>query len=159
SNSESGTHKLLSPVAQDYLKNIFKLQAGGVDATTSALAQRMVVTAGAGTTMLQRLHPAGVIRDSPSPAGEVPPAGGEVALELIRHHRLLELYLHRAMGYRWDEVDAEAEALEHAISEEFEDRMADLLGDPKWDPHGAPIPGRDGSMAERPARPLIDLEV
>jgi DtxR family transcriptional regulator, Mn-dependent transcriptional regulator len=159
SNSKTGNHKALSSTAQDYLKVIFKLQADGMEASTSAIAQRMSVTAGTVTTMLQRLSRAGLVTYSPYQAVELTPAGERVALELIRHHRLLELYLHRAMGYRWDEVDAEAEALEHAISEEFEDRMTALLGDPKWDPHGSPIPARDGTIEERPSVPLIDLEV
>jgi len=159
SNSESRPIKTLSDKAQDYLKVIFKLRAETGEASTSAIAQRMKVTAGTVTTMLQRLHEAGLVTYTPYRAAELTPAGERVALELIRHHRLLELYLHRAMGYRWDEVDAEAEALEHAISEEFEERMTHLLGDPKWDPHGSPIPARDGSVVERPSVPLIDLEV
>jgi DtxR family transcriptional regulator, Mn-dependent transcriptional regulator len=159
SNSESRPFKTLSVAAQDYLKVIFKLRAESSDATTSAIAQRMRVTAGTVTTMLQRLHRSGLVTYTPYQAVELTPAGQRVALELIRHHRLLELYLHRAMGYRWDQVDAEAEALEHAISEEFEQRMTDLLGDPKWDPHGSPIPGRDGSLEERHSVPLIELEV
>jgi DtxR family transcriptional regulator, Mn-dependent transcriptional regulator len=158
-NFHSRRNKNLSTVAQDYLKEIFKLRAGGAEANTSTIAQRMGVTAGTVTTMLQRLHRAGLVTYSRYRAAELTPAGERAALELIRHHRLLELYLQQAMGYRWDEVDAEAEALEHAISEEFEDRMNELLGDPKWDPHGAPIPARDGSMAARAERPLIDLEV
>jgi DtxR family Mn-dependent transcriptional regulator len=141
------------------MKVIFKLRAKGAEASTSAIAQRMGVTAGTVTTMLKRLHKAGLLEYSRYQGVELTPAGERVALELIRHHRLLELYLHRAMGYRWDEVDAEAEALEHAISEEFEQRLTDLLGDPKWDPHGAPIPARDGTILQRAELPLIDLEV
>jgi DtxR family Mn-dependent transcriptional regulator len=159
SNSEPRPYKTLSAAAQDYLKTIFKLRAAGMEASTSAIAQRMRVTAGTVTTMLKRLDRAGLVTYSRYQAAELTPAGRQVALELIRHHRLLEQYLHRAMGYRWDEVDAEAEALEHAISEEFEQRLTDLLGDPKWDPHGSPIPARDGSIEERPSVRLIDLEV
>jgi DtxR family Mn-dependent transcriptional regulator len=141
------------------LKTIFKLRADGVEATTSVIAQRAGVTAGTVTTMLKRLSGAGLVTYAPYQAVELTPAGEKVALELLRHHRLLELYLHRAMGYRWDEVDAEAEELEHAISEEFEDRISCLLGDPKWDPHGSPIPSRDGTIEERPMVSLFDLEV
>ncbi len=159
SNSPIGGFKRLTPVAQDYLKLIFKIRAAGEEPTTSALAGRMGVTPGTVTVMLQRLSRAGLVAYSRYEAPNLTEAGRKVALELIRHHRLLELYLHRAMGYRWDEVDAEADELEHSISEDFEDRMAALLGDPKWDPHGSPIPARDGSMEERPDRPLIDLEV
>jgi DtxR family Mn-dependent transcriptional regulator len=159
SKSEHGKHKTLSDTAQDYLKVIYKLRARGGEASTSAIAQRMRVTAGTVTAMLQRLHKAGLLTYTPYQAVELTPDGEKVALELIRHHRLLELYLHRAMGYRWDEVDAEAEELEHAISEEFEQRMTELLGNPKWDPHGSPIPAPDGTVEHRAELPLIDLEV
>jgi DtxR family transcriptional regulator, Mn-dependent transcriptional regulator len=159
SNSGPNLTQTLSATAQDYLKVIFKLRAEAGEATTSSIALKMRVTAGTVTTMLKRLHRAGLVTYSRYQAVELTPAGQRVALELIRHHRLLELYLHRAMGYRWDQVDAEAEALEHALSEEFEQRMTDLLGDPKWDPHGSPIPGRDGSVEERHLVPLFELEV
>jgi DtxR family Mn-dependent transcriptional regulator len=78
---------------------------------------------------------------------------------VIRHHRLIELYLHRFLGYRWDEVHEEADKLEHAISEKLEDRMAERLGNPEADPHGHPIPRKDGTIPERPERVLLDLSV
>jgi DtxR family Mn-dependent transcriptional regulator len=86
------------------------------------------------------------------------PAGRKIALEIIRHHRLLELYLQQALGYSWDEVHAEAEKLEHVISEDFEDRIAAMLGNPERDPHGDPIPSKDGSMAQPSGQPLSDLQ-
>jgi DtxR family Mn-dependent transcriptional regulator len=84
--------------------------------------------------------------------------GRRRALEIIRHHRLIELFLHETLGYRWDEVHAEAERLEHAISERFEDRIAEVLGDPEVDPHGHPIPRKDGTIPDRADRRLLDLE-
>ena len=81
------------------------------------------------------------------------------ALEVIRHHRLIELFLHDSLGYSWDEVHAEAEKLEHAISETFEDRIAQKLGDPEIDPHGHPIPRKDGTIPERNEIPLLDVAV
>ena len=81
------------------------------------------------------------------------------ALEVIRHHRLLELFLHDSLGYSWDEVHAEAEKLEHAISETFEDRIAQKLGDPEIDPHGHPIPRKDGTIPQRNEIPLLDVAV
>ena len=85
-------------------------------------------------------------------------AGEKIALEIIRHHRLLELYLAEALGYSWDEVDAEAEKLEHVISEEFEDRIDEILGFPTIDPHGAPIPSRKGDIYHRTSLPLSQLQ-
>ena len=81
------------------------------------------------------------------------------ALEIIRHHRLIELFLHDSLGYSWDEVHAEAEKLEHAISETFEDRIAEKLGNPEIDPHGHPIPRKDGSIPQRDEIPLLELPV
>ncbi|MDQ3958458.1 MAG: metal-dependent transcriptional regulator, partial [Actinomycetota bacterium] len=82
--------------------------------------------------------------------------GRKIALEVIRHHRLLETYLAEALGVPWDEVHAEAEILEHVLSERLEDRIAALLGNPSWDPHGHPIPGKDGSMPQASRRTLWD---
>jgi DtxR family Mn-dependent transcriptional regulator len=86
------------------------------------------------------------------------PAGVRIALEIIRHHRLIELYLAQSLGYQWDQVDAEAEQLEHVISEEFEDKISALLGDPALDPHGDPIPGKDGSVAPRSRMTLSEVK-
>lgn len=85
-------------------------------------------------------------------------SGERIALEVLRHHRLLELYLMEALGYSWDEVDAEAEALEHVISEQMEERIADLLGHPEHDPHGSPIPTKDGMVKPRRGKPLTEMQ-
>jgi DtxR family Mn-dependent transcriptional regulator len=143
----------LSPSAQDYLKIIYKLQRspdGDQPVTTSQIADRAGVAAASATNMVKRLAEMKLVRHTPYRGVELTPAGEMIALEVIRHHRLLELYLADALGYRWDEVDAEAETLEHVISEEFEDRIDEVLGYPKTDPHGAPIPSKDGCI-ERPA--------
>jgi DtxR family Mn-dependent transcriptional regulator len=110
--------------------------------------------------MLQKLSDATpkLVNYERSRGATLTPAGRKIALEVIRHHRLIELYLAEALGYGWDEVDAEAERLEHVISEEFEDRISAILGDPTRDPHGNPIPGKDGSVAPACRTPLSDID-
>ncbi|MDW8396234.1 MAG: metal-dependent transcriptional regulator, partial [Anaerolineae bacterium] len=137
---------VLSESMQDYLKVILELIQSNQRATTNALAARLNVTPASVTGMLKRLAELNLVEYEPYQGAELTPAGRRVALEVVRHHRLLELYLIEAMGYRWDEVHAEAERLEHAISQEFAERMARILGDPKVDPHGDPIPTREGEM-------------
>jgi DtxR family Mn-dependent transcriptional regulator len=151
----------LSEANENYLKAIFELQADGSRVSTSALARRFEVAPASVTGMLKKLaseSPA-LIDYRPRQGAELTPVGRKIALEIIRHHRLIELYLHEAMGYGWDEVHAEAERLEHVISEEFEDRLADMLGDPEYDPHGDPIPRRDGSFPAERGQRLNTLEV
>ena len=130
---------------EDYLKAIYKLSATGGRATTMELANLLNVTPASVTGMVQRLA-----SDDPSWVDykkhhgvSLTPEGERVALEIIRHHRLIEMFLHEVLGYPWDEVHAEAERLEHVISEKFEERIAKVLGDPTHDPHGDPIPTRD----------------
>lgn len=130
---------------EDYLKSIYELTLAEERASTNQIAERMGVTPASVTGMLKRL----ATNDPPlleyqKHHGVVLTAEGEkVALEMIRHHRLLELFLHESLGYPWDEVHAEADRLEHVISEAFEERIAQALGDPNHDPHGDPIPTRD----------------
>jgi len=107
--------------------------------------------------MLKKLAEMKLVEYEPYQGVQLTPSGQKMALEVIRHHRLLELYLMEAMGYSWDRVHAEAERLEHAISEEFEDRMSRLLGNPKTDPHGHPIPAKDGTVAVVSHRRLSDV--
>jgi len=140
---------VLSRSAQDYLKSIYKLQSVQEplqSVTTSQIAERLDVAPASATNMVKKLAEMNLLQHTPYRGVELTPAGEAVALEVIRHHRLLELYLADALGYRWDEVDAEAEKLEHVISEEFEDRIDQALGFPTEDPHGAPIPSKDGSF-------------
>lgn len=131
---------------EDYVKIIYKLQTETETVSTSTLAERTGTSAAAVTKMLKHLAQLNLVSYTPYHGARLSPMGETIALEVIRHHRLLELYLAQAMGYSWDEVDAEAEKLEHVISEEFEESIARLLGFPDFDIHGDPIPTRDGQM-------------
>jgi DtxR family Mn-dependent transcriptional regulator len=141
---------------QDYLKTIYKLQAQEDAVSTSALADRAGTTMAAVTKMLKHLAALHLVSYTPYHGVRLTPPGEKIALEVIRHHRLLELYLAEAMGYSWDQVDAEAEKLEHVISEEFEARIDALLGHPQTCPHGDPIPRVDGTLVEERLRALSD---
>ncbi|MEB3330636.1 MAG: metal-dependent transcriptional regulator [Candidatus Sericytochromatia bacterium] len=143
-----------SPAIQDYIKAIFKLQDGGEVVSTTAIAEKLGFAPASVTGMLKKLARAGWLLHHPYQGVRLTEPGRRLALELIRHHRLIELYLTKALGYTWDEVDAEAERLEHVISEEMEDRMAAFLQEPTEDPHGDPIPARDGTMASIRWTPL-----
>lgn len=149
---------MITAATQDYLKVIFKLTSAGRNATTNAIADRMNVSQASVTNMLRKLAELQLIRYTPYYGVALTSAGSKIALETIRHHRLIELYLVEALGYSWDKVHDEAEKLEHVISEEFEDRVAEFLGDPKADPHGAPIPAKDGSMQAREAVALTSVK-
>lgn len=131
---------------QDYIKAIFKLQDGGGVVTTTAIAEKLGYAPASVSGMLKKLARAELVCHHPYQGVLLTEQGRRLALELIRHHRLIELYLTQALGYSWDEVDAEAERLEHVISEEMEARMAAFLNEPTEDPHGDPIPTRDGVM-------------
>ena len=146
---------------EDYAKAIYALQTrtDGVAVTTNALAERLGVTPASASAMVKKLDGLGLATHRPYHGVQLTPAGAKVALEVMRHHRLLELYLVEHLGMTWDEVHAEADRLEHHISEGLEDRIAAKLGQPRHDPHGDPIPARDGSMVDVPAVPLATLEV
>lgn len=153
---DSDTGKMLggkpahTQVIEDYAKAIYKLQLAGGEGTAvsnSALAETLGVSRGAITSMLKRLEELGLIEYAPYKGASLTPAGERVALEVMRHHRLLESYLAEVLGMPWDRVHEEAEVLEHYISEEFEELIAAALGDPAYDPHGAPIPSRDLKLA------------
>ncbi len=131
---------------EDYLKSIYLVETERGEVTTVALAARMEVSAPSTTGMLKKLAELKLVKHEPYYGVTLTPAGRKIALEVIRHHRLLELYLSEALGYSWDKVHAEAEKLEHHISEEFEDKIAALLGNPVTDPHGDPIPAKDGTL-------------
>ena len=139
---------MISDNMQDYLKTICKLSQTG-EVTTSAVAEQLNVSAASATNMIKKFADLKLARHTPYQGVELTPAGRKIALEVIRHHRLLELYLTEALGYSWDQVHAEAEELEHHISEAFEDKIAATLGQPTHDPHGDPIPTREGRMDER----------
>lgn len=134
-----------SPAVEDYCKAIFALQSRGQDApvSTNALAERLGITPGSVSAMLKKLDGEGLIARVPYRGVHLTPAGRRVALEVIRHHRLLETFLAEALDMPWDRVHAEAEVLEHVISEELEGLIAAKLGDPTRDPHGDPIPSAE----------------
>ena len=149
-----------SSAVEDYLKAIYQLQGEGETASTTALAQWLHVTPASVTGMLKRLaaeNPA-LVEYEPYQGVTLTPAGEHLALAIIRRHRLLELFLTRALNYSWDEVHAEADRLEHAVSERLEDRIAAWLGGPTTDPHGDPIPTKEGTIASSACRRLSDLE-
>ncbi len=143
-------------VVEDYVKTIYKLQTQTDTVSTSALAERTGTSAAAVTKMLKHLAEANLVSYTPYHGVRLTQMGEKIALEVIRHHRLLELYLAQAMGYSWDQVDAEAEKLEHVISEEFEARIDALLGHPHACPHGDPIPSPDGTLVEERLRALSE---
>jgi DtxR family Mn-dependent transcriptional regulator len=149
---------MLSGAVQDYLKTIYTLQEQGGAVSTSALAEAMGVAAASATGMVKKLAGLKLARHSPYQGVILTKAGEKMALEVIRHHRLLELYLAEALGYSWDKVHEEAERLEHVISEEFEEKIFEALGRPTRDPHGDPIPTKDGTLVAGSHERLSDME-
>ena len=149
----------VSDAVQDYAKAIYSLQQrSGEAVSTSALAQRLDVSAASASAMLKRLATMGLVTHAPYHGTQLTEAGERVALEVIRHHRLLEAYLAEALGMSWDRVHAEAEVLEHAISPELSELIAEKLGHPTHDPHGDPIPSADGIIEEAATTPLANVE-
>lgn len=144
---------MLSQAVEDYLKAIYKLHDGAA-VTTTELSKHLSVSSASVTNMMVRLSDMKLVEYTRYKGVKLTPAGEKIALEIIRHHRLLETYLREVMGYSWEQMHAEAEHLEHHISEEFEDRMDELLGYPTHDPHGDPIPTREGVLPELLADPL-----
>jgi DtxR family transcriptional regulator, Mn-dependent transcriptional regulator len=148
----------LTVAAQDYLKAIYVLESAGKRVTTSALARRMRVSAPSATAMTKRLDELGLVERLPYRGVALTDAGRRGALEVLRHHRLLERYLVDRLGLSLDEVHAEAELLEHALSEELEAKIDEELGFPTHDPHGDPIPDRELRLIHGESRSLLDLE-
>ena len=145
---------------QDYAKAIYALQRRAGDAvSTTALADRLGVTAASASGMVKRLDELGLVEHEPYHGVWLTEDGRRVALEVMRHHRLLELYLVKSLGVPWDRVHQEAEVLEHVLSEELEELIAAKLGDPTHDPHGDPIPTRDLTIEEGSTTSLQALEV
>lgn len=138
----------LTPAHQDYLKAIYHLVLQGQDASNSDLAATLGVAPASATAMVRRLADAGLVEHTRYQGVRLTPAGEQAALETIRHHRLIELFLHDILDLPWDRVHEEADRLEHAISEEVEEAIARKLGYPTLDPHGDPIPAKDGSRVE-----------
>jgi DtxR family Mn-dependent transcriptional regulator len=145
--------------AENYAKAIYELQArGDRPVGTSAVAERLGVTRASASGMLRRLAEEGLVEYAPYHGARLTPEGERIALEMIRHHRLIELFLAEVLDMPWDRVHSEAEVLEHHISEELEELIAAKLGQPAIDPHGDPIPNRDLAVAEDDSVALDELE-
>jgi DtxR family transcriptional regulator, Mn-dependent transcriptional regulator len=148
----------LSAAVQDYAKAIYELESRGGVASTNALADRLGVRPASVSGMLRKLDTLGLVVHERYRGVRLTDSGRKVALEVLRHHRLLELYLAENLGLGWDEVHAEAERLEHVLSEELEEAIATKLGNPTIDPHGDPIPTRELAVVEVESRSLYALE-
>jgi DtxR family Mn-dependent transcriptional regulator len=147
-----------SSAVEDYAKAIYALESREGDVvSTNALAERLGVTAASASGMVKRLGELGLVEHEPYRGVTLTDAGRRVALEVMRHHRLLELYLVQSLGVPWDRVHQEAEVLEHVLSEELEELIAAKLGHPTHDPHGDPIPTRELTIEERPTVSLEAL--
>lgn len=146
-----------SRAVEDYLKAVYKLQQTVETVSTTSLADELGRSAASVTNMVKGLAERGLLEHTPYRGVRLTASGELSALRIIRRHRVLELYLIERLGYRWDNVHAEAERLEHAASDDLIDRMAKALGEPSVDPHGSPIPTRDGEIAETPWVALADL--
>lgn len=142
---------------EDYLKSIYEIQQEQGKVATTVLAKRLNVQPASVTGMVKKLSDMNLLTYEPYQGVQLTQPGKKIALEVIRHHRLVELFLAEALGVPWDKVHQEAEKWEHVLSEELEERIDALLGYPTHDPHGAPIPNRNGEVAERPTLLLADL--
>src|SRR5580693_2930203 len=150
---------LRTPAVEDYTKAIFSLEARSEEpVSTNALAERLGITPGSVSSMLKRLDELGLITHIPYRGVRLTADGRRIALEVIRHHRLLESYLAEALGMPWDRVHAEAEVLEHVLSEDLEELIAAKLGHPTVDPHGDPIPSADLELQEPVTEPMESLQ-
>ena len=147
-----------SQSVEDYLKAIYAVARAGDGVSTSALAARLDVTPASATGMIKKLAGLGLVAHTPYQGVDLTEPGRRIAVETIRHHRLVETYLHQALGVPWDRVHGEAEAWEHVLSEDLEARMDAALGHPTVDPHGAPIPTPDLVLDEPDHPPLARLD-
>ncbi len=145
----------LTEAQEDYLKQILMLEGESGRVGTQALAERMGVQPASATEMVLRLAQLGLVEHARYQGARLSEAGRRVALEMVRHHRLLETFLVERLGYSWDQVHEEAERLEHVISERFEARIAEALGHPSHDPHGSPIPDTELVMPGSGPRLLL----
>jgi DtxR family Mn-dependent transcriptional regulator len=148
-----------SEAVENYAKAIYAIQHRSGTVTTNAIAERLGVTAASASGMVKKLDSLGLVTHVPYKGVELTEDGERLALEVIRHHRLLELYLAESLDVPWDRVHAEAEVLEHVLSEELEELIAAKLGHPTVDPHGDPIPTADLVIDERPTSSLADLNL
>lgn len=149
----------ITSVMEDYLKAIYHLLQKKGKANTNDLAKTMNVSAPTVTQMIKRLVDLKLVKHEPYKGVSLTPTGDKMALETIRHHRLIEQYLYEALGVPWDKVHKEADKLEHVISEELENRIAEVLNHPTHDPHGSPIPSTDLVMKEEELHYLTELSI
>lgn len=150
---------MLTPSMEDYLKTIYQLEQEHDNVSTSILAQKMGYSAASVTGMMKKLAKLKMVQYERYQGVRLSPAGLQAALETLRHHRLLELFLTEKLGFPWDEVHQEADRLEHHISEALEARIFAALGEPTHDPHGDPIPTLSGEVPRLDLVPLTKLEV
>lgn len=153
----TSSNSALTASAEDYLKTIYSIGTTAAAATTVDIAERLGLAPASVTAMLSRLAERGLVNYERYHGVTLTDAGRSTALRTIRRHRVLEAFLTRALGYPWDQVHEEAERLEHAASDKLIDRMAEALDEPTVDPHGAPIPTRDGAVDETVYRTLAEL--
>jgi DtxR family Mn-dependent transcriptional regulator len=155
----AATYEPLTRSVEDYLKAIYHLSLKGQPATTSEIAQRLELSAPSVSGMVKRLSEQGLLAHVPYRGVELTAEGRRVALRMLRRHRIIEAYLVAFLKYGWEQVHQEAERLEHAVSEALIERMAEALGNPRFDPHGDPIPDADGSVSELVYTPLTEIPV
>jgi DtxR family Mn-dependent transcriptional regulator len=154
-----GSKKVLTAAHEDYLKAIYLLKARGGEVNNSALANYLTVSPASTTNMVKKLAELELVEYTRYQGVTLTEVGERIALEVLRHHRLLELYLHQKLNLPWDQVHEEADRLEHVISEALEDAMAAALNNPTVDPHGDPIPSKDGQIKQIDATPLSRAEL
>jgi len=154
-----GTREALTAPVEDYLKAIYAIGRGTGAAATNEIAQRLAIAPASVSGMVRRLADQGLLAYERYRGVRLTDAGKRAALRTLRRHRVIEAYLAEALNYPWDRVHVEAERLEHAASDELIDRMAATIGEPEFDPHGAPIPTREGAVDETVYKSLGDLEI
>jgi DtxR family Mn-dependent transcriptional regulator len=155
---EAAETETLTAPAEDYLKAIYAIGKGYGPAATNEIAQRLAIAPASVSGMVRRLADQGLLAYERYHGVKLTESGRRAALRTLRRHRIIEAYLSQALGYPWDRVHVEAERLEHAASDELVDRMAATIGEPEVDPHGAPIPTRDGSVDETEYTSLGQLD-
>ena len=153
------TEHRLSRSAEDYLKAIYEIESQDGTAHTGAIADALAIAQPSVTGMVKRMSEGGLLEHTPYRGVQLTSAGRRTALKVVRRHRILETYLTTKLGYDWDSVHEEAERLEHAVSDELIERMALALGHPRYDPHGAPIPSREGVVEQPVLVPLTEVPV
>lgn len=152
-----GESDALSRSTEDYLKTIYRLESESGAAQTSAIAEALEIAPPSVSGMVKRLSESGFLDHVPYRGVQLTAAGRRAALRMVRRHRILESYLIEKLDYDWDTVHDEAERLEHAVSDALIDRMASALGEPRYDPHGAPIPSAEGEVETPLLVPMTDL--